>query len=241
MWGLIKRQFHEINWKDLVPTTFILLISWSDAPFTSAIGVQGSHFTTNMGMLLMYEVCIGLVVPMLIYHRFGSTLSLIPLAASACFAIMGFSKNLILLSLLLLLPLFLLIIQLPSMDFQNTFGLITFGLLLMFTVSVACAYASLHFISWEIISYLLPVMASTWFYLAPFFLQNVRQYKLKVTILALILLIFILSRPLHLTIYLAIATIVATWFVMIAKARQQQSLILYCLAQMVVIVLVYWS
>lgn len=241
MWSLIKRQFHEINWKDLLPTTFILLFCWSDAPFTYAIGVQGSHFTTNMGMLLMYEICIGLVVPMLVYHRFGSTLSIIPLIASAFFAIVGFSNNWLLLALLLLLPLFLLIIQMPSMDFQNTFGLITFGLLLMFTVSVACAYASLHFISWEIIRYLLPVMASTWFYFAPFFLQNVRQYKLKATILAVVLLIFTLSRPLHLSIYLAIAIIVASWFVMIAKAHEHQSLILYCLTQMVVVVLIYWS
>ncbi|WP_251548232.1 hypothetical protein [Limosilactobacillus caecicola] len=241
MGDLIKRQFMEMNWKDLLPTTFILLIAWSYAPFAYTIGVQGSHFTANMGMLFLYEACIGLVVPMLIYHQFGSTLSVIPLIASALFAVIGFSTTPLLLALLLLLPLFLFIIQMPSMDFQNTFGLVTFGGLLMSTVSVGCAYVSLHFISWEIIIFLLPMMASTWFYLAPFFIKNGRQYKLKVTIFAIILLVFTLSRPLHTSIYLALIVTVASWFVMIAQAKAHQSLILYCLTQMVVIVLIYWS
>lgn len=241
MGSLIKQQFIEMNWKDLLPTTFILLITWSYAPFAYTIGVQGSHFTANMGMLFLYEVCIGLVVPMLIYHNFGSTLSIIPLIASAVFAVIGFSSTPLLLALLLLLPIFMFIIQMPSMDFQNTLGLITFGVLLMFTVSVACAYVSLHFISWEIIAFLLPVMASTWFYLAPFFLKTVHQYKFKITLLAIVLLIFTLSRPLRASIYLALTITVASWFVMVARADRHQSLILYCLTQMVVIVLIYWS
>lgn len=241
MGKLIKQQFMEMNWKDLLPTTFILLITWSYAPFSYAVGVQGSHFNAHMGMLFLYVIFIGLVVPMLMYHHFGSTLSTIPLIASGIVAIIGFSKTPLLLALLLLLPIFLLVIQMPSMDFQNSLGLITFGILLMFTVSVACAYVSLHFISWEIISFLLPVMASTWFYMAPFFLDNVSQYKFKVTIFAVILLIFTLSRPLRASIYMAIAIIVATWFVMVAKADEKPSLILYCLTQMVIITLIYWS
>lgn len=241
MGSLIKQQFLKTNWKDLLPTTFILLITWSYAPFAYAIGVQGSHFTANMGMLFLYEVCIGLIVPMLVYHNFGSTLSTVPLIASVIFAVIGFSSTPILLGLLLLLPLFLFTIQMPSMNFQNSLGLLTFGMLLMFTISIACAYTSLHFISWEIIAFLLPVMACSWFYLAPFFLKNVKRYKLIITLLAVVLLVLTLSRPLHTTIYLALAIIVASWFVMVARAGRHQSFILYCLTQMVVIVLIYWS
>lgn len=241
MGKLIRQQFLEMNWKDLLPTTFILLMTWSYAPFAYVVGVQGSHFDTNMGMLFMYELCIGLVVPMLIYHHFGSTLSTIPLIASAVFAIIGFSRTPLLLALLLLLSIFLFIIQMPSMDFQNMMGLLTFGVLLMFTISVACAYVSLHFISWEIIAFLLPVMAGSWFYFAPFFLQQTHQYKFKITLLAIVLLVFTLSRPLRASIYLALVIIVASWFVMIAANQRKQSLILYCLTQMVVTVLIYWS
>lgn len=241
MGNLIRQQFLDMNWKDLLPTTFILLITWPYAPFAYVVGVQGSHFDSNMGMLFMYEVCIGLVVPMLVYHNFGSTLSTIPLVASAVFAVIGFSQTPLLLALLLLLPIFLFVMQMPSMDFQNLMGLCTFGILLMFTISVACAYVSLHFISWEIIAFLLPVMASSWFYFAPFFLQNTHQYKFKVTLLGIILLIFTLSRPLRASIYMALAIIVASWFVMVAQNRRKQSLILYCLTQMVVMVLIYWS
>lgn len=241
MGKLIKQQFLDMDWKFLLPTTCILLISWSYAPFAYVVGVQGSHFNTHMGMLFLYELCIGLILPMLVYHNFGSTLSVIPIICSALFAVIGFHSTPLLMLLLLLLPLFLFVMQMPSMDFQNGIGLITFGMLLMFTISVACAFVSLHFISWEIISYLLPVMASSWFYLAPFFLKKVRQYKPKITVLGIILLAFTLTRPLRAQIYLAIVVIVGTWFTMVASKPEKDSFILYCLAQMVVIVLIYWS
>lgn len=243
MWNLIKDQFKAVDWKMLLPTTFILLISWSYAPFAYVVGVQGSHFNSHMGALFLYELCIGIIVPLIVYHKFGSTLSTIPLIASIAVAIIGFSDSFLLMLLLLLLPLFLLVLQLPSMEFQNELGLLTFGTLLMLTISVACAYASLHFISWEIVIFLLPVMASTWFFFAPFFLNNLPRYKFNVTLLGVILLIFTFSRPLRWQIYLAVLIIIGAWFFMIFNVtyKRKSSFILYCLTQMVVIVLIYWS
>lgn len=237
----LKQEIHSLDWKMLIPTAVILIIAWSYAPFAYMVGVSGSHFNTQMGWLFLYMFCIAVSFPILMYENWQAKLTWPPLIASMVFAMMGFYNRFVLMLLLLLLPIFLLVAQLSSVEFDSTFGLLTFGVLMTLTICVACTYNGLHYVTWNIISFLLPVMASCWYFMAPFFLADHHYYQLYATILGVVMLVAALTRPLRWQLYLALAVIVLVWFAIMIKRKQKPSFILFSLAQMVVIVLIYWS
>ena len=237
----LKKEIYALDWKMLIPTAVILIIAWSYAPFAYMVGVSGSHFNSQMGWLFLYMFCIAVSFPILMYEHWQARLIWPPLIASMVFAVMGFYDRFVLMLLLLLLPLFLLIAQLKPVEFDSLVGLLTFGVLLTLTICVACAYNGLHYITWNIISFLLPVMASCWYFMAPFFLANQPYYQLRATILGLVMLVAALTRPLRWQLYLALAIIVLVWFVIMTNRKKMPSFILFSLAQMVVTVLIYWS
>lgn len=237
----LKKEIYALDWKMLIPTAVILIIAWSYAPFAYMVGVSGSHFNSQMGWLFLYMFCIAVSFPLLMYEHWQARLTWPPLIASMVFAVMGFYDRFVLMLLLLLLPLFLLIAQLKPVEFDSLVGLLTFGVLLTLTICVACAYNGLHYVTWNIISFLLPVMASCWYFMAPFFLANQPYYQLRATILGLVMLVAALTRPLRWQLYLALAIIVLVWFVIMTNRKKMPSFILFSLAQMVVTVLIYWS
>lgn len=237
----LKKEIYALDWKMLIPTAVILIIAWSYAPFAYMVGVSGSHFNSQMGWLFLYMFCIAVSFPILMYEHWQARLTWPPLIASMVFAVVGFYDRFVLMLLLLLLPLFLLIAQLKPVEFDSLVGLLTFGVLLTLTICVACAYNGLHYITWNIISFLLPVMASCWYFMAPFFLANQPYYQLRATILGLVMLVAALTRPLRWQLYLALAIIVLVWFVIMTNRKKMPSFILFSLAQMVVTVLIYWS
>lgn len=234
-------EVKQLDWKMLVPTAIILIIAWAYAPFAYIVSSSGSHFNSQMGWLFLYMFCIAISFPILMYQKWQSHLSRFPLIASLIFAIMGFYNRWALMILLLLLPIFLLLAQLPNLEFNTMYGLLTFGVLLTLTLCVACAYNGLHFVTWDIITFLLPVMTSCWYFMAPFFLIYQRYYQMRSTVFGLIMLIAALTRPLRWQLYLALIIIVGVWFAIMLNKRKMPSFILFSLAQMVVIVLIYWS
>ena len=234
-------EARHIDWKMLIPTAIILIIAWAYAPFADIVSTSGSHFNSQMGWLFLYMLCIAISFPILMYEKWQAALSWPPLVASLVFAVLGFYSRWALMLLLLLLPAFLLIAQLGRYEFNTLYGLLTFGVLLTLTICVACSYNGLHYVTWDIISFLLPVMASCWYFMAPFFLIYQHHHQLRCTIFALVMLIFSLTRPLRWQLYLALVIIVVTWFVIMMSKRKMPSFILFSLAQMVTIVLIYWS
>lgn len=136
MWNQLKAQVHATDWQDLLPTICIQLITWSYAPFAYVVGVDGTHFTSHFGPLFLYELCIGAAITLAINHHFASQLSLVPLALSVIFAGIGFLKSPILLTLLILLPAYLVLIQLPNIDLHGGLRLVTLGILITLTIQI---------------------------------------------------------------------------------------------------------
>lgn len=237
----LKDELFNDRWKAIFASTVILLMAWSYAPFAYVVGISGNHFDTNMGWLFAYEVCIGLAVTLIVYGHFKSLLSCLPLILSMIIVVAGFHKLAAVMGLLLLLPIFLLLSQTPWVQFNNWYGLITFGMLVALSIGTVCAFSSLHFISWEIVYFLLPVMASCWFFMAPFFLEKQSFYFPILTAFGVILVALALTRTLRWQLYLAIIIIVGLWFLLLFNRRRYPSFTLFCLAQMLVIVLIYWS
>lgn len=244
MSSLIKQLKDELltdRWKSIFASVLILLIAWSYAPFAYVVGISGNHFNTNMGWLFAYEVCIGLAVTLIVYGHFKSLLSCLPTILSIIVVLLGFNKFPVIMGLLLLLPIFLFLSQTPWLQFNNWYGLLTFGILVALSIGSSCAYSSLHFISWEIVSFLLPVMASCWFFMAPFFLEKQLFAFPILTVLAVILIILALTRPLRWQLYLAIIIVAGIWLLILFNRNRHPSFILFSLAQMLVIVLTYWN
>lgn len=237
----LKDELLTDRWKSIFASALILLIAWSYAPFAYVVGISGNHFDTNMGWLFAYEVCIGLAVTLIVYGHFKSLLACLPLILSMVIVCLVFYKLPVVMDLLLLLPIFLILSQTPWLQFNNWYGLLTFGLLIALSIGSVCAFSSLHFISWEIVSFLLPVMASCWFFMAPFFLEA-KPFAFPITTaLAIILIGLALTRTLRWQLYLAIIIVVGGWFLLLFNQRRHPSFILFSLAQMLVIVLIYWN
>lgn len=242
--SLIKQLKDELltdRWKSIFASALILLIAWSYAPFAYVVGISGNHFDTNMGWLFAYEVFIGLAVTLIFYGHFKSYLATIPVILSAVLACLGFHKELVIMGLLLLLPIFLFLSQTPWLEFNNWYGLLSFGLLVSLSIGSVCAFSSLHFISWEIVSFLLPVMASCWFFMAPFFLEKQSWSFAIITILAIILIALCFTRTLRWQLYLAIIITLCAWLLLLFNRHRHPSFILFSLTQMLVIVLIYWN
>lgn len=237
----LKDELLTDRWKSIFASALILLIAWSYAPFAYVVGISGNHFDTNMGWLFAYEVCIGLAVTLIVYGHFKSLLACLPLILSMVIVCLVFYKLPVVMGLLLLLPIFLILSQTPWLQFNNWYGLLTFGLLIALSICSVCAFSSLHFISWEIVSFLLPVMASCWFFMAPFFLEE-KPFAFPITtVLAIILIGLALTRTLRWQLYLAIIIVVGEWFLLLFNQHRHPSFILFSLAQMLVIVLIYWN
>ncbi|KRN59204.1 hypothetical protein [Limosilactobacillus secaliphilus] len=237
----LKDELFTDRWKAIFASALILLIAWSYAPFAYVVGISGNHFDTNMGWLFIYEVCIGLSVTLIVYGHFKSLLSCLPSVLSMVTVLLAFNKLPIVMGLLLLLPVFLLLSQTPWLEFNSWYGLITFGLLVALSIGSVCAYNSLHFISWEIVFFLLPVMASCWYFMAPFFLEKQSLYFPILTVLALNLIAFIFTRTLRWQLFVATFLVVSFWLLILFNRHRRPSFILFSLAQMLVIVLIYWS
>ena len=240
---LNSQQYHVAfdQWQQILATAAIVFISWSFAPFSYAVGVSGTHFNAHMGMLFLYEFLIAYSLVLLLKHHFQAPLAWPLLGLSALCAIAGFITTPLVMLLLLLLPLFTVLLTWPTLQLQNELGLFTCGALLMLTVPVGVAYTSLHFISWEIVTYLLPVMTTTWCFWAPFFMPGSNRRALVMLIALLILLISLLSHPLRWPILAAGLISLGWWLFTMYKKTPEPSLLLTCLTQMLVIVFTYWS
>lgn len=240
-WHQIKTQFSKTDWQTLLPTIFIQLITWSYPPFAYLVGVAGTRFTSHFGPLFLYELCIGAAVTLALTNHFNAPLSLISLVLSVFLALVGFWNAPLLLALLILLPTFLIIVQLPQAGLQNGLGLATLGALLTLTIPVACAFNASHYLSWTVLSYFFPLAASTWFFLAPNFLRGSRQRDAILSGAALLLVLSLLTRPLGVATLLPLTLTALSWFYLIRPHQNPPRFIYLNLTQLVLVVLVYWT
>lgn len=182
-----------------------------------------------------------MALTLILTNHFQAPLTLIPLAGGLGLALIGFSQTPLLLGLLLLLPLFLLVLQVPQCDLQNGLGLTTLGALLTLTIPVACAFNASHYLSWAILGYFFPLAATIWFLLAAASPATGQQHDLILTGTALVLLLAILIRPLSGETILAIMLTMAAWFYLLRFPHHQPQFIYLNLVQLVLIVLIYWT
>ena len=243
MWNQLKAQVHATDWQDLLPTICIQLITWSYAPFAYVVGVDGTHFTSHFGPLFLYELCIGAAITLAINHHFASQLSLVPLALSVIFAGIGFLKSPILLTLLILLPAYLVLIRLPNINLRGGLRLVTLGILISLTIPVACAFTSTHFMSWVIVRYFVPLACSIWFFYGPFFITNVKHLVPFESVTGLLYAAAILSHPLSVATIFALIISLGAWFMVILPTTREKywNFVYANLAQLVTIVLIYWT
>lgn len=229
------------NWQSNLATAVIIFISWSFAPFSYAVSVSGTHFNTHMGMLFLYELLLAFSLVLQLNNHFQSQLADLLIIISGFCVVFGFVTAPLVMLLLLLLPIFMFLMQFSQLNLQNEAGLLTFGALLMLTIPIGNAYASLHFISWEIVLYLLPIMTSTWCFLTPFFLprSKKRNWLLLGTLLFLIISLF--THPINRLTIVAIILTLGWWLFTLDKRLAEPSLILTSLVQMLIIVLIYWN
>lgn len=229
------------NWQSNLATAAIIFISWSFAPFSYAVSVSGTHFNAHMGMLFLYELLLAFSLVLQLNNHFQSQLANLLIILSGLCAIFGFITTPLIMFLLLLLPIFMALMQLPQLNLQSEAGLLTFGALLMLTIPIGDAYTSLHFISWEIVLFLLPIMTSTWCFLTPFFLprSKKRSWLLLGTLVILVASLF--TRLINSLTIFAIVLALGWWLFTMDKRLAEPSLILTSLVQMLVIILIYWN
>lgn len=229
------------RWRLTLATAAIIFIGWSFAPFSYAVGVSGTHFSANMGFFFLYEFCLAMALVLMLATEFHSVLTYLFLGVSVISAVAGFSTAPLVMILLLLLPVFTALLAIDRFDLQNGFGLFTFGALLALTASVGCAYTSLHFVSWEIVVYLLPVIAANWCFLLPFFVERGTKQTVLLLISAALLIVSVTARPWRLPLAAAIG-LVLVWAVFnLIKKAPRPTLLLTSLVEMLVLVFTYWS
>lgn len=245
MWQVTGRQMRtelvQTDWPPLLATICIQLMTWSYPPFAYLVGVAGTRFTAHFGALFLYELCIGAALTLIVTHHFNAPLALAPLIFSVVCAASGFWGTPLLLALLILLPNFLLVVQLPGAHLQTGLGLVTLALLLTLTIPVACAFTASHYLSWTILAYFFPLACANWFFLAPHFLSVPRQRDAGLTGAGLLLAVAILTRPLGVETILALVLTVGAWFYLIRPQSNPPRFIYLTLTQLVLVVLVYWT
>lgn len=240
----LREQLNQINfdhWQQHLAAASIIFISWTFAPFSYAVGVSGTHFNAHMGMLFLAAYLLAMSLVLFLNYQFRSTLGYLLLAASVVCIIAGFITTPLVMLLLLLMPAFLFIVSLPAAGLQNELGALSASVLLALTVPVGCAYTSLHFISWEIVVYLLPVMAASWAFAIPFFMPQSRQRLIFVTVAVILAVVTIFSRPLHWPTVAAAMLMVGWWAFIAYKKAPEPTMLLTSLTQMLVVVFTYWS
>lgn len=242
MWNQVKMELQDLTWSSVLLSVLALSFTWLVAPF-SYIESLTSHatYTTNFAALILYILCIALSFTIASAHDFVSILSLGPIILSLIVAFIGFFNRPIIMALLMLLPLYLFIIQLPATYLRNTIGLITIGGLFTLSIPVAAVYLVTHRFAWSALIYCLPLALTTWMFLTPFFIRVTRIQSIFITIVGALLLIAILTRPLGIGMILALVAVVISWFWLLSIRKQTPYLAALSTVQLLIMVLIYWT
>lgn len=242
MWNQVKTEFQDLTWSSVLLSVFALSFTWLVAPF-SYIETLKTHstYTTNFAALILYILCIALAFTIASAHEFVSLLSLGPIVISLIVTFIGFFNRPIIMALLMLLPLYLFIIQLPATYLRNMVGLITVGVLFTLSIPVATIYLVTHHFAWAALIYCLPLALTTWMFLTPFFIRVTRIQSIFISAVAVLLLIDILTRPLCLGMILALVAVVVCWFWLLSIRKKTPYLAVLGTTQLIIMVLLYWT
>lgn len=244
MQNLLSRfrlQFQDINWRDLLPNVFLIMCCWSYVPFAYAIQIKTTVFSHDLYSLFAYQICIALAATIIFDQQSGSLTSIIPLLISFLFTIGGFLHgNVFLFVLLLLPPCYLLICELYLHEFQNPIGLFVFALLMTLSIPVAFTFISVKFLSWSYLIKLVPLLLIFCFYDAPLFLRHEARFSLIEGVIGTALILAMLTRPLKITLFLAIAVVILSWWLLQRLMPEPHNQIFYNLLQLLATVLTFW-
>ncbi|KRL95211.1 hypothetical protein [Limosilactobacillus equigenerosi] len=235
MWEQLKLEWQEQNWPEVALSLIALNLSWLIAPFTYLSHHTDKPFATHFTALMIYLIMIGCAMIFTNQRRETSLLALPGLIISVLTVLIGFANLPILMLLMLLLPVYLLLLQLPQISLHNVVGLVTLGILLTLALPAATIYLVAHVLTWSSIVYCLPIMTATWMFFTPLYIKEPKQQSFFITGAWAILIITLLTRPLGIGMLLAVILTLVSWFFLLATRRKPTNLAILTTLQLTII------
>jgi len=234
-------RWREINWKMLVISTVIQLAIWFYIPIQYAKNISTATFEFNLWIVGAYAAMIAISSFLIFSSNFKSPFAMISILASFILAFSGIIKgNITLLLLLLLLPIFLLIVQIGYAQLKNEYGLIIYSLLVTISVPATIAFMSAHFLSWTFIKTLIPLFWLSMLFLTPVFIEkSSRMFSITNTISAIIFIILMLTQSVSIQTIIAIIIAIIGWFGMHNFPNMKHKYVSYSLLELIIILLIY--
>lgn len=240
MWEQLKLEWQEQNWPEIGLALVAFNLSWLIAPFTYLSHHTDKPFATHFAALMIYLIAISLAMIFTNQRRPTSLLSLPGLVIAILAALIGFTKLPILMLLMLLLPVYLLLLQLPQVSLHNIVGLVTLGILLTLSIPAAVIYLVSHTLTWAGIIYCLPIMTATWMFFTPLYIKEPKIQSLFITGAWAVLIVTLLTRPLGIGMLLAITLTLVSWFFLLATRRKTTNLAILSTLQLTIIFAAYY-
>lgn len=241
MFTQLISRWREINWKVLIISLIIQLSIWFYIPIRYAKGVSTATFEFNLWLVGLYAATIAISSFLIFSSNFKSPFAMLSILASFILAFSGVIKgNLTLLLLLLLLPIFLLIVQIGFAQLKNEYGLIIYSLLVTVSVPATIAFMSVHFLSWSFIQTLIPLFFLSSLFLTPVFVEkNNFIFSITNTVSAIIFIILVLTQSISVRSILAILLVVLGWFGMHNFPNMKHQYVTYGFLELLVVLLIY--
>ena len=241
MLNQILSKWREINWVALLISVVAQVATVFFIPIQYSKNISTATFEFNLWVVGLYAIMIAISGFLLFTSNFRSPFAILPIIASFVLTFSGIIKgNLILMLLLLLLPIFLLLVQIGYTQLQNEFGLLIYSLLTTLSVPVTITFMSAHFLSWTYLTSLLPLFALSILFLAPVFITKAKLiFTVTTTLSGIVAIILILTSAISFKGILAIILIILAWFTMFNFPKMNYKFLTYSIVELLIILLIY--
>lgn len=199
-----------------------------------------AEFSAAQLPLIGYTLAVSAAIFIILDRRIAAQWSLIAIGVSVALAFTNIiASESELLYLLLTCSVWLFVMAIPRLGMQNYFGLVVFSIIMTYTIPVAVFYLQNNYLSTTFLWKLTPVVASYVFLYVPSFSQQRQINQIVSAVTGAILVVTIFLQPLTWQTMIAIAVVVAIWFIQQSYGRLRLHLMINIAIQLVLMFLLY--
>ncbi|ETY74628.1 hypothetical protein [Lactiplantibacillus fabifermentans] len=199
-----------------------------------------AEFSAAQLPLIGYTLAVSAAIFIILDRRIPAQWSLIAIGVSVALAFTNIiASESELLYLLLTCSVWLFVMAIPRLGMQNYFGLVVFSIIMTYTIPVAVFYLQNNYLSTTFLWELTPVVASYVFLYVPSFSQQRQINQIVSAVTGAILVVTIFLQPLTWQTMVAIAVVIAIWFVQQSYGRLRLHLMINIAIQLVLMFLLY--